>query len=293
MMRRWGIINALLALMVGLLGLEIFQTWARALPPIEVEPRAAAPERRERAAADTSRGAPAALVAAITAKDLFDPTRRAPTQQEAAAPTEQARQTGPPEGITITGVRIFGKDREVFLVDANQGNQQRRLRIGDQIAGYTVKGIESTQVTMASPSGDPVTMLLEIDGGKAAAAAPGAPTPGRPSRRPTPTRARATATPAASPAAGVQGESPAAGVQPPPPAVPARTRPERRTRRSRVPEEVRQKLEQLREGRDPRIPRQAVPQGEAGGTEAMQQQNVAPRLGGTRGVAPGVGGAGE
>jgi len=44
-MRRWAIINGLLAIMVMLLGLEIARTWGRALPAVEVVPRPAAPEQ--------------------------------------------------------------------------------------------------------------------------------------------------------------------------------------------------------------------------------------------------------
>ena len=44
---------------------------------------------------------------------------------------------------------------------------QRRLRIGDQVVGYTIKTIEPTGVTLNSPSGDPVTMALVVEKGKA------------------------------------------------------------------------------------------------------------------------------
>src|SRR5439155_489288 len=89
---------------------------------------AAAPEKREkgkRAAADKA-GAhadetPATLVAAIAEKDLFDMSR-----QKASEETRPADQplavTGPPANVTLVGVRIFGKDREVFVTEA--GAQQ-------------------------------------------------------------------------------------------------------------------------------------------------------------------------
>jgi hypothetical protein len=160
----------------------------------------------------------------------------------------QAPVTKPPDGVTVVGVRIFGKDREVFVNDATQNPAVgRRLRTGDQIAGYTVKVIEPTAVTLASPSGDPVQVPLTLDkGGKAGA--PGGP-PRPPGRPPQPGQAPA------SPAAGSHVASPAAGVPvpaakpgvpgvPPAPGAPgvAQGQPQQS-----LPAEVRQKLEQLRQ----------------------------------------------
>jgi hypothetical protein len=206
-MRRWTIINVLLGLIVLLLGVEIARTWARALPPVEIVARAPAPpgegEKRpkgKRGGPDSRGEMPApAMVVAIAQKDLFDPSRQAATE-EIAAPVPKV--TEPPPNVTVTGVRIFGKDSEVFVTDASQGNQQRRLRIGDQVGGYTVKLIDPTGLTLASPSGDEVTMSLAIEKGKTP--------PARPvvsGRTPQPAQ-----TPPLSPAAGPQGASPAAGV---------------------------------------------------------------------------------
>ena len=251
-MRRWTIINVLLAVIVALLALQIVRTWARALPPIDVTPRAPAPEpapppahekgRRgaERGGTARAQQPPEALVAAIGEKDLFDPSRHAAPVEEGKP--EPVRETGPPPGVTVVGVRILGSDREVFVTDASQGNAQRRLRVGDEVAGYTVKAIEPTAVTLASPSGDPVTVSLALEKGKAPG--PARPVPGRPG------------VPAASPAAGARGLSPAAGVTatapPAAPPVPPAVAPVPPVRQGQspatqaLPGEVRQKLEQLR-----------------------------------------------
>jgi len=263
-MGRWTIINGLLIVIVLLLGFEIMRTWARGLPPIEVPPAPAAPapaaaephEKGKRAAEKANARAqqtPATLVTAIVEKDLFDPSRHPPAPDEvkveAAAPV-----TKPPDGVTVVGVRIFGKDREVFISDASQNPAVgRRLRAGDQVAGYTVKAIDPTGITLLSPSGDPVSMALTLDKGKGGQPAPGA--PGMPVRPPiVPGRMPQPGGPPASPAAGPQGTSPAAGVAvrpatppkvpvPPPPvqpqAVPGQPQ--------QLPAEVRQKLDQLRQ----------------------------------------------
>lgn len=261
-MRRWTIINVLLGLIVLLMAVEIARTWARTLLPVEVTPRAAAaspegerrPKGKRGAAEARAELQPAVLVAAIAQKDLFDPSRQAATEA-VAAPVP--RVTDPPPNVTVVGVRIFGKDSEVFVTDATQGNQQRRLRVGDQVGGYTVTAIDPTGLTLTSPSGDEVTMALAVEKGKT------------PSVRP-PSPARPPPTPPASPAAGPQGASPAAGVPvKPPPAVqslspkpppvtpipavtpgtptPGQTPPPG----ANLPSDVQQKLEQLRH-REPR-----------------------------------------
>jgi hypothetical protein len=177
--RRWTIINVLLGLVVALLGMQIVRTWARSLPSVEVSPRAPAaeappaPPREKGRRGGGEKGAaralqqPPALVAAIAEKELFDPSRKPPTEE---AKVETPKTTGPPAGVTVVGVRIVGKDREVFMTETggNAQQAQRRLHPGDEIAGYTIKVIEATGVTLASPSGDLVTMSLPSTGKGAA-----------------------------------------------------------------------------------------------------------------------------
>jgi hypothetical protein len=255
-MGRWTIVNALLALFVALLGFQIVRTWARGLPPIEVPPPSATPpaapephEKGKRAADKAGAHGPQTapvLVAAIADKDLFDPSRKAPPPDEVKT-TDAPPVTKPPDGVTVVGVRIFGKDREVFVQDASQQPAVgRRLRPGDQVAGYTVKAIEPTGITLTSPSGDLVPLALTIDKGKAGPpGAPGAPRPPVPARPPQ-------APAMASPAAGVQGSSPAAGVAvkpatPPTPSPPGVAPPPGQPQTQNLPSEVRQKLEQLKQ----------------------------------------------
>jgi len=260
-MGRWTIINGLLAVIVLLLGFQIMRTWARGLPPVEVPPAPAAPapaagephEKGKRAAEKASARAqqtPATLVTAIVEKDLFDPSRHPPAPDEVKVEAAVAV-TKPPDGVTVVGVRIFGKDREVFISDASQNPAVgRRLRAGDQVAGYTVKAIDPTGVTLLSPSGDAVPLPLTLDKGRAGQAQPGAPVrpPIVPGRVPQPVGVPA------SPAAGPQGASPAAGVAvrtptpPNAPPVPPPVQPQAVPGQpQQLPAEVRQKLDQLRQ----------------------------------------------
>jgi hypothetical protein len=266
MMRRWMILNGLLAAIVLGLGVQIVRTWARTLPPVE----ARAPGRFTEAPARTGEGGkrgkrgqaerttqtPAALVTAIVNKDLFDPSRTKPSETvQAAAPVQI---TEPPPGVSLVGVRTLGRDREAFILDATQANAQRRIRSGDTVGAFTVKSIRTSSVVLVSSSGDYVTLSLGIEKAKA----PTPPTPGRPGRgQPAPA-----AGVAASPAAGVTtGASPAAGIggapkvptppapvppgiQPPQPPAPAPPAPAKHAPSPNLPDAVRQKLEQMKGG---------------------------------------------
>jgi hypothetical protein len=263
-MGRWRIVNGLLVVIVALLGFEIARTWARALPPVQV-PTTAAPgvvdpgsqpvhekgrHGAEKAAARAQQ-APAVLVAAITEKDLFDQSRHPPAPDEMKVDAAPPPVTKPPDNVTVVGVRIFGKDREVFVNDASATPAVgRRLRAGDQIAGYTIKAIEPTAVSLVSPSGDIVALPLTLDKGKG---------PGQPARAPTPARPPQAQAAQASPAAGAAGSSPAAGVavKPATPAVPpagAAAAPGQAQPRQ-LPTEVQQKLDQIRKQNEKRAGR--------------------------------------
>ena len=266
-MGRWAIVNTLLGIIVALVGYEIVRTWARGLPKAPIAesaaspPPAPVPEPREKGkrgraekAGALAQQTPAVLAAAITDKDLFDPSRRPPSPEDTTAASVPV--TKPPDNVTVVGVRIFGKgDREAFVNDGTQGGAvTRRLRVGDQLAGYTLKAIDRTAVTLTSPSGDVVSMPLTVVKWTAQPAPPGVqrpPMPGRPpqmpGRSPQPAGAQVS-----SPAAGVQGASPAAGVGgvPPVPTAPPRAVPKPGVAApapGTLPADVRQKLEQLKQ----------------------------------------------
>jgi len=235
-MSRLAFVNGLLGVILVVLGIGIWTTWARSLPPEPViertpvgktasEPRGGG-GKNKRGAPDKGAAAalpPPALVSAIVERDLFDPSRQKATE-ETAKVTAVPRETGPPPGVTLVGIRILGKDREALMTDQSQGTQQRRLRVGDQVGGYTVQQIAASSLTLTSPSGDPVTMALNVEKGHGGTPAkPGAPgVPPRPGQPPQPAGP-------ASPAAGnLTAPSPAAGVgakgapplSPRPPGVP-------------------------------------------------------------------------
>jgi hypothetical protein len=279
MMRRWMILNGVLAIIVLGLGVQIALTWARTLPPVDARatgktsdaaPRSEGGKRgSKRSQTDKAPQTPAMLVTAIVNKDLFDPSRSRPTEE--AKPAVVAVEVTPPPGISLVGVRLFGRDREGFILDATQGNQQRRIRLGDTVGNFTVKTIRPSSVVLAAATGEYVTLTLTVDKAKGGAT----PVPARAGRA----QAAAAAGGAGSPAAGVTaGGSPAAGVggaaKPPAatagaaagtspgpgqaaPAPPAPAAPQAATPPKpkgppispNLPEGVRQKLEQMRQNR--------------------------------------------
>jgi hypothetical protein len=221
-MGRWGILNGVLGVIVILLGFQIALTWRRTLPPVEIAARGTDPGVKDQDKPDGKTGGgrrggkrganekveqqPTVLVTTIVNKDLFDPSRQKPSEDAKAPPPKDV---GPPPNLTLVGVRMIGRDREILVTDVGQGNQQKRLRVGDQLGGYTLKTIQPSRVTLAAASGDVVTLNLAVEksGGGAPPAAAGMPRPGAPPRPGQPAAAPT------SPAAGVQ--SPAAGIQPP------------------------------------------------------------------------------
>src|SRR5262249_58323297 len=137
------------------------------------------------------------------------------------------KEAPPPPGLTVVGIRMLGdRDSEAFITDASQANQQRRLRVGDQVGGYTLKTIQPSRVILASATGDTITLSLAVEksGG-------GAPRPGGPPRPGQPAAANA-----GSPAAGRPAPAPRPARGAPPPRPPrGAPGPPRAARRARPP----------------------------------------------------------
>ncbi|HXJ37080.1 MAG TPA: hypothetical protein VMS22_23885 [Candidatus Eisenbacteria bacterium] len=188
MMRRWVILNGILAVIVLGLAFMIARTWARTLPPVEVAAGGKAADvpvrsgdgskKSKRGAAEKTVQTPAMLVTAIVNKDLFDPTRT--KQSEEAKIQAPVPHEAPPTGVTLAGIRILGKDREAIITEATSANAQRRIRNGDPVGNFTVKTIGRSSVLLVSAAGDEFTLTLEVDKAKTpgGAAAPARPRPG-------------------------------------------------------------------------------------------------------------------
>jgi hypothetical protein len=235
---RWTVINLVLVAIVALLGIQIGRTWMRTVPPLRAPtaaPTETAPHRE-------TKGKPSAAhsdradedVALITSMDLFDVSRKAVGAEEPVAPEE----VPPPTGVDVVGIRLIAGDQEAFIRDASQQNAQRRVRTGDEVAGYTVQTIRPTSVELVNPTGQTVTLWLQLS--PSGGAKPGTPQAAGVRRSvPVPT------------AAGRSVAAQQGAVRPPTPVPdPATLRQQRRLearrQRSGVPPAVQERLDRLR-----------------------------------------------
>jgi hypothetical protein len=204
------VLNVVLGLFVVLLGVQVTRTWMRTVPAMRV-PVAAPGEpakRREPRSKAAGRGENGEeQVALITSMDLFDSSRQA---VGLAVESTVAVEMPPPTGIEVVGIRLLAGDQEAFIRDASQANAQRRVREGDEVAGYTVQAINPTNVELGNAAGQSVTLWLQL--APSAGAKPGGPAGGaRPGGAPVPRPGG----PAGPMRAGVAAGQPGAVARPP------------------------------------------------------------------------------
>jgi hypothetical protein len=248
---RWTVVNTVLVLIVLAVAGQIGRTWMRASPPLPAvesdgEHKAnRRPSRRPRPAAAADE-----MVALITEQDLFDPSRKADGAADGAAPTTLAEDETPPPppGLTVVGVRLLGEDAEAFVKDSATANEQRRVRLGDDVGGYTVQEIRETSVVLEASNGNRVTLWLSLapSGGVVRVTPPaGTATGNQAVRRTTPPQAASQPSAAAQRAARRQRRSrPAAGAR----RGRYRQEPKENPGSPQLPAGVRERLEQLRQG---------------------------------------------
>lgn len=182
-MKRFTVLNVLLLVLIVLAGWRTAEVWQRTAPAVD--------------AGDTLRppgsGLPPAprkpstpeLVNEIAQKDLFDISRRESSDDQ--VPQPQATPPPPPT-LKLSGVIFAGLSPEAVLIDSSRGNQQIRLRVGEEISGYRVERIQSDQIALVAGTGEEVVLALRIDtsGSRKSAVGPG----GKQTPRPRPTLER-------------------------------------------------------------------------------------------------------
>jgi hypothetical protein len=248
---RWTVVNTVLVLIVLAVAAQIGRTWMRTrapLPVVEGESERSAkrrPPRRPRPASD-----PEEMVVRITEQDLFDPSRKAEGTEGDTAPAELAEDETPPPppGVTVVGVRLLGEDREAFVKDSSNASGQRRVRLGDDVGGYTVEEIRETSVVLEASNGNRVTLWLSLvptSDVVRPTAQTGATTANQAVRRTTPPQASPQTDTAAQRAARRQRRRrPAAGAR----RGRYRQEPKESLGSPQLPDGVRERLEQLRQG---------------------------------------------
>jgi hypothetical protein len=238
-MRR--LLNVILGLLTLFLGWRLYAVWTEVEPTAVGAPRDAAPQGLD-LPSTTRTPAPADLATAIASRDLFDPSRRPPSE----APAAEAA-PAPPPTVTLVGVLAVGDEREALIVDAAQGSKLLHVREEDDVSGYRVSRISPTEVILTSPAGEEVPLPLTLDKGK------GAPAAGRPGAPPRPATTASSPKPPASqqrPTAAGTVRTPARPAAPPAaPTAPQRAEvpKPRGTVGSHMPSTVRDKLRELRQ----------------------------------------------
>jgi hypothetical protein len=188
-MRRILILNLLLLAVVGVLGVQIFMLWWSGEPVVEtVAPREAKAQKVEVPKVD--RRPPAQnLAKQIADKDLFDQSRTAVPEGSATVvtTTEPVR----PLTLVLLGVSGGGPEREALVKDQTQPKPQW-IRQGEDVGGYKLGRIDPTSIVMVGPTGEEVTLVINVEKGKPGPAAhvgpagiQPTPTPGAPGVVPT------------------------------------------------------------------------------------------------------------
>ena len=211
-MRRILIVNVLLLAIIVALVVQIFSLWWSAEAEVEtIAPREAKAQRPDIQPAPRRPPAPD-LANQIAEKDLFDASRSA----EKAQTVTTSEAPPPPLNLALLGVTVAAGGREALFKDQSQP-KPLWLREGEEFNGYKIARIDPTSVELTTPGGDHVTLVINVEKG---AARPGVPLPGP------------------------------AGIQPTPPPVagrPGRPTPQVPGGVAATPNDIKEKIERLRE----------------------------------------------
>lgn len=105
----------------------------------------AEPANNEPAAATTTRSANYEGFKMLRERNIFDPNR---TRRSRPGEAEPERPPAPMiEVISLTGTMSYAKGTFAFF-DSSVGEFRKAVKAGDQIAGYTLRGIEQNHVAL-------------------------------------------------------------------------------------------------------------------------------------------------
>jgi len=186
--RRVLILNVLLLAIIVALVLQIVSLWWRAEAEVEtLAPRETKAQHPDIPPAPRRPPAPD-LANHIADKDLFDASRSA----EKTAPVAVTEAPPPPPlNVSLLGVTVAAGGREALFRDQSQP-KPLWLREGEEFNGYKITKIDPTSVLLTTPTGDQVTVVINVE---KAAHAP-APLLGPAGIQPSPAPARGRPTPA-------------------------------------------------------------------------------------------------
>jgi hypothetical protein len=156
-MRRVLILNVLLLAVIAALVVQIVALWWRTDDAAEqVAPREAKAQRLDVPNA-VRPPPPSDLAASIADKDLFEASRSGAPEGRTAVIEAPVLATN----LTLLGVRIVGGEREALVKDAAQP-KALWVRVGEEVGGYTVERIEPTSIVLDAPSGDEMSLFINV-----------------------------------------------------------------------------------------------------------------------------------
>ncbi len=178
-MKRFRFLNVILLALIALAGWRTVDVWRRQAPVVDAGGDARPVEGMPPVG---RKPAVPQVVNEIAQQDLFDASRKEGESED--TPTPEATPPPPPT-LKLSGVLFVGLEPEAVLTDSAQGNKQIRLRVGEEISGYTVDRISAETISLVTGTGDEVVLSLLIDTTKRAKGSYG------PGGRPTPKAAGA------------------------------------------------------------------------------------------------------
>jgi hypothetical protein len=151
------LLSLILLAAIGVVGWRVYTTWSatetlptsggrRTAPGLDLPSTARTPP-------------PPKLAANITARDLFDESRRPPATEVVSS------EPLPPPNVELIGVLIVGPEPEALVKDTTQGDNLLHVFKGDDVGGYTVSKITATEVVLTSPAGEEVPLPLPLNRG--------------------------------------------------------------------------------------------------------------------------------
>jgi Type II secretion system protein C len=157
-MRRVLILNVFLLAIIAVLVIQVVALWWGTDAAVDEVVSRKPKVQRVSARNPVRPPAPADLVKNIAEHDLFDASRAA-----ADADAKPAASDTPVRPLTIEllGVRIVGGEREALVKDQGQPKAEW-FRPGEEINGHTVGRIEPRAIVMVSPTGDEVTLPINV-----------------------------------------------------------------------------------------------------------------------------------
>lgn len=143
MPRSFFLLNIILFIIIGLLGIKLYKTWSRPLEIPILAPRKAPAENGKDIVALRKKAVNESAFDVIVQKDLFRPSRT-PVQKDVSA-SQAITSTEKPQ---LFGTTIMGELKSAILEDPST-KTTKLYRVNDSIGGFTVSDILENKVILS------------------------------------------------------------------------------------------------------------------------------------------------